>query len=75
MVLVDNDSDENKVFAEILGGLSMFRSKHQHKDLLIDSEVIMKECQWTNLLIKIVRYGNEYSLTSFQYRIVMAEDK
>jgi hypothetical protein len=75
MVLIDNASDKNKVFVEILNGLSMFRSQHQHKDHLTDSEVIMKECQWTDLLTKIVRFGNEYQLLSFQYRIIMEENE
>jgi hypothetical protein len=75
MVLVNKASDEDKAFVEILKDLSVFRSNYQHKDHLTDSEVIAKECQWTDLLIKILKYGNEYQLLSFQYRVVMEEDE
>jgi len=62
------------LFGEILGSLYKFASEYTWKDRISNAEQTVKECDWTDLLLKIFEYGNKYVLSKFQYRIRIHSD-
>ena len=73
MVVLNNILFRDKLFGEILERFSKFASKHLSKDCISKEEQTVQECDWTDLLIQILQFGNIFALSRFQYRIKMNE--
>ena len=63
---------EFEPFKNILDKLLIFQSNYIPSQTS-DVELIMKEYEWTDLLMEIVEFGNKYVLGSSQYRIRMED--
>lgn len=73
MVVFNNDIFRDKLFGEILENIFKFNSKYRQRDCISKEVQTVKECEWIDLLIKILQFGNTFALSRFQYRIKMDE--
>jgi hypothetical protein len=65
--------NEFELFRNILQNLLMFQSNYLPRNQISESALIVKEYEWTDMLMEMVEFGNAYVLSSFQYRIVMED--
>ncbi len=61
------------LFQDILDAMVDFQSKYTIQGSISEAKQIAKDCEWTNILMEIVEYGNEHVLSSHKYRIEMED--
>jgi hypothetical protein len=64
---------EFEIFRDIVNAMLDFQSKYIFQGSISEAEQIAKDCKWTDILTKIVEYGNKHVLSSYEYRIEMED--
>lgn len=60
-------------FQNIVDDLLKFQTNHVFQAHTSDVELILRQCEWTDILMRILEYGNTHILLSHKYRIVMED--
>jgi len=71
--IIDNSAAQDKCFEDIFSRFSRFHASHKSLNQISDAHMIVKESEWTELLMMILLYGNSYILSSFNYRLEMKD--
>ena len=61
-------------FQDIIAKLLEFRSHYNSQGNISDVEQILRECEWTDILVKLLEYGNSHVLLSHKYRVEIEDE-
>jgi|GEM_PF-3485226 len=73
MCVIDNSAAQDKCFEDILRDFQKFHSSYTSAGQISDTYKIVRESEWTDLLMTILSYGNSHILSNFNYRLEMED--
>jgi hypothetical protein len=73
MDIIDSATLKDKHFEDIVSEFHNFHNTYKSQIQISDVHLIVKESKWTELLMKMLEYGNSHALSNFAFRLEMED--